>query len=66
MRGGGGQLKDAFSHTTEDMQNVADVADIADMGSEKWEGSSFKESNCCFDQDLRELHSIFQQGMLHL
>ena len=32
------------------MQNVADVADIADMGSEKWEGSSFKESNCCFDR----------------
>ena len=44
-----------------DMQNVADVAGTfeAHSGSEKWEGSSFKESSCCFDQDLRELHSIF-------
>ena len=39
------------------MQNVADMAEKSEADSGLvWEGSSFKESSCCFVQDLWELH----------
>ena len=43
-------------HTHIDIKNVSYMASEADSGFGKWEGNS------CFDQDLRELHSLFLQN----